>query len=581
LSAPTVHVLSEHVALSGACSCGDSRPVSIAVQVFGQLHSSEGLARELNLPRGASHEEIVAAAWLRWGRDSLHRIHGEYAAVISEPHLDQVTLVSDHIGSHRLMWTIDGGCLRFATSIDRLLSRISGRPRPDVASIASFLLSPGSTGPRTFLRGVGTVEAGRLVVIRRGSDIRAERWWRPEDIEQEAQLDREVFRAELSKLLVRAIADRLPPAGSVGAHLSGGIDSTLVTLATKEVLEHRGQHLRYAYAWSPPVSKLDPLMTGRDERTSLTELAGDFGLLLRTSSRSADDMLSFLRRPMELEGTADVFDELPTIAAANDDGVIVLLSGWGGDEVLSAHAPSMPAYQLRKARVTTALRAVRRLNGGTRPVRGLARFTWRRLLLPILPSQVQRITPYYTDLYRGGCYLGPALRSEVPDDATAVRSWISSDPRADVLRILNRGHLGERMSTWRTWAAPFGVRHSYPLTDRRLMERVLSAPTEMLWGDGRSRYPARAVLAGRTRRALSKGDPANERQRMRMSRDTWRILGDEVRAGRMLDDCDWLDMAALRRDLLRGPSGEDLPDALTMARMMPALRVLDLWRRYA
>ena len=240
----------------------------------------------------------------------------------------------------------------------------------------------------------------------------------------------------------------------------------------------------------------------------------------------------------------------------------------------------MPAHLLRSGHPRAALGAVRRLNSGARPFAGLITRAWRHLLVPLLPNPLHRLAPFYSDHYRGGCYPGPGLRAH--QHAAEVRPdyRITADPHADALRLVRYGHIGERMATWSVWSAPHGIRHTYPLTDRRVMERILTAPTEFLWGDGRPRYPARVAVGQRTRLPMSKSDPANERQRMRMFRDTWRILGDDVRAGRMEDDCDWLDMPALRRDLLRGPSGEDVPDAIATSRMMPALRVLHLWRRH-
>jgi hypothetical protein len=66
-----------------------------------------------------------------------------------------------------------------------------------------------------------------------------------------------------------------------------------------------------------------------------------------------------------------------------------------------------------------------------------------------------------------------------------------------------------------------------------------------------------------------------------MLRGTWTLLGDEVRSGTLDLTCDWLDAAALRTDLLCGPSGDDHTDVRTMLRMLPALRVLDLFQRSA
>jgi asparagine synthase (glutamine-hydrolysing) len=577
-------MFSAHVTLGPDCRCAQrspsvpsARPVP-TVRLAGQLHGRGQLARDLGRLQSTTDAELVAAAWTLWGAGAPAHLQGEYAAAVVEAAPGRVTLVRDHIGTHPLLWHSDGRCVHFATSMAALLDALPSTPFPDEATVAGFLVDPRAVGARTFVADVHMVEPGHLVVVEEGR-VRTERWWRPEELPQQMSLTRADLVEEVRALVDTAVADRLPEGQAIGVHLSGGLDSTLVALVAVEILAGRGAAIRGGYAWSPPVSELDPDLDPADERARLERLAVELGSSVRLSARDASHVREFLSRPVELEGTADVFDELPILEASERDGVKVLLSGWGGDELLSTHAPGMPAHLFRSRRPRAALGAVRRLNGGVRPFGGLLTRAWRHLLVPLLPDPLYRLSPFYGDHYRGGCYVGPALRPY----ADAVRSRpgyrITSDPRADVLRLLRYGHIGERMATWSAWSAPHGIRHTYPLTDRRLMERILTAPTEFLWGDGRPRYPARVAVGQRTRLPMSKNDPANERQRMRIFRDTWRLLGDEVRAGRMQDDCDWLDMPALRRDLLRGPSGKDIPDALTMARMMPALRVLDLWRR--
>jgi len=105
-------------------------------------------------------------------------------------------------------------------------------------------------------------------------------------------------------------------------------------------------------------------------------------------------------------------------------------------------------------------------------------------------------------------------------------------------------------------------------------------PPEILWGDGRPRYLARAALAGRSRGRVGKADPANERQRLRATRECWRMLAEEAGAGAFDGTCDWLDMESLRADILRGPSGNDQADLRTVIRMMPAIRVWHMAERF-
>ena len=96
-------------------------------------------------------------------------------------------------------------------------------------------------------------------------------------------------------------------------------------------------------------------------------------------------------------------------------------------------------------------------------------------------------------------------------------------------------------------------------------------------GEGaRLRPGARAALAGRTTGRIGKADPANERQRLRATRECWRILAAEEANG----TCDWLDMESLRRDIARGPSGDDDADIRTVIRMMPAVRVWHMAERF-
>jgi asparagine synthase (glutamine-hydrolysing) len=580
-----------HHPLNPTCACmvGDRHysPVAfdqvgepLVVHLAGELHAQRALVEALGTSVAAnaasSDAALLAAAWRRWGEDAPNHVHGDYAAIVVEQRRRRITMLRDHIGSVPIVWHSDGRCVRVATSMTLLLPTLPGRPAPDEGRITDYLLDPNRSDSRTFLSDVQMVEAGHLVVVEPGRS-RVVRWWRPEELPPLQGDDRGTFREHVGDLVVQAVADRLPADGQVGVHLSGGLDSTLVTLVAAELLTENGRRLGPAYSWSPPLSEVDPDLGASDERHRLARLAAESDLELRLSARGAGDLLALLRRPIEMEGTADVFDELSTLAAAQRDGVAVLLSGWGGDEVLSAHAPSMPAHLLRQGRPRAAAGAVRTLNGGISPLSGMLRGAWRHLVLPALPGPLYRRAPFFADIYRGGCYLGPALR--VPGTHRSSVSRLTTDPKADLLRVLRHGHVGERMATWRTWAAPHGIVHRYPLTDRRLMERVLRAPTSFMWADGRPRYPARAAIGARTSSLISKADPANQQQRRRALADAWRALGDDVRIDALDGACDWVDLPTLRADLLRGPSGQLMPDVLTFARMMPALRVLDLWRR--
>ena len=75
-----------------------------------------------------------------------------------------------------------------------------------------------------------------------------------------------------------------------------------------------------------------------------------------------------------------------------------------------------------------------------------------------------------------------------------------------------------------------------------------------------------------------KWDPTKER--LRAMRDRLRPRVEEAEAGAFDGDCDWVDMASLRRDIACVPSDDDRADLPTVIRMPPALRVWHLAERF-
>lgn len=555
-----------------------ARNKGITILLDGALHEDDAVKGGARKGPGNNDAALIACAWRQWGEDSPNRLLGDYAFAVHDTAQRRVHLVRDHIGTRPLYWNWQDGRLTFATFLPDLLALLPKLPVPDEETVAAFLRWPIALGSRTFLAGIRAVEPGCLVTCD-ADGVTARRWWHPGRVPDTRFRDAESYASAFSDLVERSVRDRIGGAKRVGSHLSGGIDSTLVTLVAQEALQETGQRLNAAYSWSPPVSPANREMA-MDERLRIEEICARAGLHPRFSTKSGADERAFLSRSYEHEGLADVYDELAILGLAEADGTDVLLSGWGGDEVVSAHAHSVPASLLRRGRPIRALSLVRTANRGFRPLSTTLRLIWRNVLLPLMPDLIYDRAPFFSDLFGEGCYISTALAKRISPSEPYGRYRISGVPAADMAAHLMQGHLAERMATWAAWAAPYGIEYRYPLTDRRLHEFVLGVPPEILWGDGRPRYLARTALSGRAAGLVGKLDPANERQRMRAARECWNLLAREVAAGAFDGACDWLDMSSLRRDLSRGPSGNDETDALSLIRLFPAVRVWCLAERF-
>lgn len=560
------------LAVASAAGQGGAGPVLAALD--GALHDS---VADLGNADGARDSTVVAAAWARWGQEMFSRLLGDYAGCVYDPGARRVALFRDHIGTRPLYWHWDGVRLSVASFLPDLLALLPHAPAPHEEAIAALLRVPTALTPYTLLSGIHSVRPGHAVMVD-ASGPQSLRWWVPEDVPDIRFKRRAEYAEAFRDLTDRAIADRLGGMGPIGAHLSGGIDSTGVALLGQQHLAQAGRGLGAVYSWSPALSPEAPDMGAMDERPRILEICEAAGLTPRFGRLTGEAKRAFFTRPLELDGPADLLEELDILDQAQADGMQTLLSGWGGDEAFSAHAVSVPAGMLAQGQLGALFRLARSHFGLRRPHR-MAGFVWSRAIVPLLPDTLfDRFGPY-SDLYQD-IYISDRLARlpRLPDRPVGAR--LTGDPIRDLRAHIDQRHIGERMATWAAWSAPYGIEYRYPLTDRRLMDFVLGVPPDILWGDGRPRYLARTALTGRIKGRLSKSDPANEHKRLKAARGAWRIVAAEAAAGRFDGACDWLDMDTLRPDLQRGPSGDDTKDLMTFIRIFPALRIWHMAERF-
>lgn len=567
------------IAVRGRDGCDPVGSAEMIVALDGDLHARTELAGKLGASGAARDDDLVASAWRRWGRNAPAYLYGDYAAAIHEPFENRLTLVRDHVGSRPLYWHWGDGTLSFATFLPVLLKLLRDRPESDEITVGAFLKWPLTLTDRTFFAGVHSVMPGHMLLAD-ASGPKVVRWWRPERHDTHRDRDPEALVDAFEEICETAVSERLEATdGPVGAHLSGGIDSSAVAFLAQESLVPRAMGLKAVYTWSPRDVPSLPADSPDDERRRVARLAEHLGVDLRFGDVTGAERMAFLRRPLELEGIADLVDEVPIQRAAEADGISVLLSGWGGDEAFSTMGREWPSWMLVHGRFGGLLRLARR-NGGLRRPDRMARYVYGTAIQPLLNASLFRHRPMERGLYRPGCYLSPSLSKNTEAENAVPRIVFGTDPVAGIAKLFTLGHIGERMTTWAAMGAASGIDYRYPLTDRRIVEFMLGLSPEHLWADGYPRYFARALMKRRIRDPFPKADPANEAHRMATRKACWGELSMAARAGAYDGTCEWLDMPRLRRDLVRGPQGDGKQITMDFARIVAALRIWHFAERY-
>lgn len=171
----------------------------------------------------------------------------EWQSIVSSGCLDEVNgayvlawqkddgslvLARDPVGERTLYYAVLPQCILFASTVRALLATGLVSPELDFTAVALYLSCAYIPGPETLVRTIREVRPAETITFRAGVAAYDRHWHLPSD--PGAWAGEDALRQSLRRQLESAVQERLPAHESVGAFLSGGLDSSLVVaLAAK------------------------------------------------------------------------------------------------------------------------------------------------------------------------------------------------------------------------------------------------------------------------------------------------------------------------------------------------------------
>ena len=188
------------------------------------------LARSGHRFRTGTDTEVVLALYERHGLEGmLARINGMFAVVIADMRQGAVHLVRDRIGIKPLYWTRCGETVLFASEAKAFLAHPAFRAEIDPAQVDELLAFRYVAGEATLLKGVRHVAPGHTLTIT-PNGVTETPYWSIPDCSDTPSLSLDAATDGLGSVLSRSVRSQLRSDVPVGCQLSGGVDSSLVTV---------------------------------------------------------------------------------------------------------------------------------------------------------------------------------------------------------------------------------------------------------------------------------------------------------------------------------------------------------------
>lgn len=181
--------------------------------------------------------EVIIAAYQKWGIQFVDHIQGMFAIALFDRKKEQLFLIRDRIGKKPLYYWLEGENIVFASELKPIMEcpGFKGKIRTEI--IPRYLYQQYINAPDTIYSDVYKLEPGAVLQYENGA-IKTWKYWDIKDVYQKMSknpvTDYEQAKQELKDILRTAVKQRMIADVPLGAFLSGGYDSSLVTAIAQE-----------------------------------------------------------------------------------------------------------------------------------------------------------------------------------------------------------------------------------------------------------------------------------------------------------------------------------------------------------
>jgi asparagine synthase (glutamine-hydrolysing) len=470
-------------------------------EIYNYKELREELAARGHTFKSQTDTEVIVHLFEEEGPACVERMNGMFAFAIWDNEARTLFAARDRFGIKPFYFAATADAFVFGSEIKAVLQSGAVGAELNRAGLADYLTFQFTIGPKTLFAGIDRLEPGHWLQLDASGAVTIRKYW-DLDFSVDTNHTEHYFQDQLASLLRDAVRLQLRSDVAVGAHLSGGLDSTTVTCLA--AAQHGGEFHTFSGGFRDG-EKFDET---RYARSAAAHAGTTHHEVYPTAAQFVELLPTLVYHMDEPAAGPGLFPQFLVSRLAREH-VKVVLGGQGGDEVFGGYTRYLIAY----------LEAC--IKGGVQGSQEDARYVVTfESILPNL-TQLQGYEPLLRQFWQDGVFESPDRRYfRLIDRGAATRPlldpavWSDIERRYDVFEefralfedpechaLINKMTrfdlktlLPALLQVEDRTSMAASLESRVPLLDHRIVELVAAMPPMVKFKGGRSKHVFREVV---------------------------------------------------------------------------------------
>ncbi len=454
------------------------------------IYNREFLEKKYCFKKNLSDEEIIFQLTNMYGMSSLSDVNGDFAGAIFDVSSCELTLFRDHLGIRPLFYYRSNEFTVFSTDVRGVLSfeEVSGDINSEwlYKNICGYDIISDS---KTEIKDVYIVPPASNVKIVYGKNntYNITKYWRLGSRKIHFLSEKKYYN-KMKELITDSVKKRLDVfPGLVGAELSGGLDSGVISILIKRL----GRDAVY-YSWSD--DPIDTPYVEGDERYIIRDICDQENITCNYVSAWSLNELSNIGKNHEVIGLkydsnkdiymnyalplyTNTFSIAQTSQFISGKGAKVIFSGHGGDEGVSHRSDPFELFYNKE--YLHFIKQIWDLNEGQKN-RLLNTYRQAKGKVSLKNHYLSKTYVYYQNAPQ---IISKELYEEYKDKKMPIDTFAF-----DVIKYINEGNTNLRPKVTALLGAYSGARYVFPYLDKDVIDYAVSIPRYLYQKGSIKRY---------------------------------------------------------------------------------------------